>query len=203
VSRRRVGDGRALACLALTTVLVIAAAACTNSERDADSVAGGGAQPRVDSGASAAEPGSRGTTMPALVFDPATVKVGDTVGALRVARMDIAKAADDMGYVGNIRFEGEVTISGARMTHPDYPDVQEICMSIDSTSVQRLPRFPADQRRPWLCFDPRDDAARQLGAAGTRGELTVVIDDYQTVRHFTDAYDTARLVRVVDDRRER
>ena len=143
------------------------------------------------------------TNASALTFDPATVKVGDTLGELRVERVDIAKAAGDMGYVGDVRFDGEATISGDRMTHPDYPEVKEVCMSIDSVSARRLPRFPGDQRRTWLCFENRDEAARQLGAAGTRGGLTVVIDRYQTVRHFSDVYDTAKLVRVVEDRRER
>jgi hypothetical protein len=143
------------------------------------------------------------TNTGALTFDPATIKVGDTVGMLAVARVDITKAADDMGYVGNVRFAGEVTISGERMTHPDFPEIQEVCMRVDSTSVVQLPRFPGDTRRAWLCFENRGEAARQLGPAGTRGPLTVVIDRYQTVRHFSDAYDTATLIRVVEDRRER
>jgi hypothetical protein len=117
--------------------------------------------------------------------------------------VDIAKAADDMGYVGNVRFDGEVTIGGERMNHPDYPEIKEVCMAVDSASAVRLPRFPGDTRRRWLCFENRADAERQLGPAGTRGPLTVVIDRYQTVRHFSDAYDSATLVRVVDDRRER
>jgi hypothetical protein len=150
-----------------------------------------------------------GSTAPAattgaqsLGFDPATVKVGDTLGGLRVARVDVARGADDMGYVGDVRFDGAATISGERMTHPDYPEVKEICMSVDSASARRLPRFPADTRRVWLCFENRDEAARQLGPAGTRGAMTVVIDGYQTVRHFSDTYDTAILRRVVADRRE-
>lgn len=138
----------------------------------------------------------------ALVFDPATVKLGDTLGGLRVSRTDVTKAADDMGYVGNVRFEGEVTVSGERMNHPDFPDVKEICMTIDSASATRLPRFPGDGRRRWLCFENRDAAARQLGEAGTRGPLTVVIDHYQTVRHFSDAYDTATLVKVIEEKRD-
>jgi hypothetical protein len=138
-----------------------------------------------------------------LVLDPATIKIGDTLGGLRVAHVDISKAAEDMGYVGDVRFDGEVTISGDRMTHPDFPDVKEVCMTVDSASATRLPRFPGDGRRRWLCFENRDAAARQVGEAGTRGALTVVIDRYQTVRHFTDAYDTATFVRLVEDRRER
>jgi hypothetical protein len=139
----------------------------------------------------------------ALIFDPATVKVGDILGGLRVERVDIDRAVGDMGYVGDVRFDGEVTISGERMNHPDFPEVRAICMRVDSVSVRRLPRFPDDTRRTWLCFENRDEAARRLGEAGTRGPLTVVIDRYQTVRHFSDVYDTAMLVRVVEDRRER
>ena len=174
-------------------------AACTDAPARGDSTAadggiGGGAP---DAPATPSRRGSR------LLFDPATVKVGDTVGNLRVAHVDVALAAGDMGYVGDVRFDGELTIAGERMNHPDFPDVKEICMSVDSAHAELLPGFPADERRRWLCFENRDEAARQLGEAGTRGGLTVVIARYQTVRHFTDAYDTATLVRVVDDRRER
>ena len=107
-----------------------------------------------------------------------------------------------MWTVPAARVDGEITISGERMTHPDFPEVKAICMRIDSASVARLPRFPEDQRRSWLCFENQEAAARMVGEAGTRGLLTVVIDRYQTVRHFTDAYDTAVLVRLVEDRRE-
>jgi hypothetical protein len=155
-----------------------------------------------ESASAAVDSMRRANLAPGPVFDPATVKVGDTLAGLKVSRVDITKAAEDMGYVGNVRFEGEMTVSGERMTHPDYPEVKEVCMTIDSASAHRLPRFPDDQRRMWLCFEDREAAARQLGEAGTRGTLTVVIDRYQTVRHFSDAYDTASLVRVVEHRRE-
>ena len=182
----------------VVVMMMFTLAACGDPPARADSTV-------ADTGSRAAPdtPATRSGTGTRLVFDPATVKVGDTLGALRVARVDVSLAADDMGYVGNVRFDGQITIAGERMNHPDFPDVKEICMSVDSAHADRLPGFPADQRRRWLCFENRDDAARQLGDAGTRGGLTVVIDQYQTVRHFSDAYDTARLVRVVDDRRER
>jgi len=173
----------------------------SNDADDRDTAAATSPAPRESVAPSPTSTPARSDTL-ALTFDPATIKVGDTVGALRVARVDITKAADDMGYVGNVRFDGEVTISGERMTHPDFPDIQEVCMRVDSTSVVRLPRFPEDARRSWLCFENRPEPARRLGPAGTRGPLTVVIDRYQTVRHFSDAYDTATLVRVVEERRE-
>ena len=183
---------RTIAIAAVAAFTMLASLACTDTadRSPADSVAP----------ADSASPGARPPVT--LAFDPAAVKVGDTIGGLRVSKADISLAAGDMGYVGDVQFDGQVTISGERMTHPDYPDVKTICMRIDSASVARLPRFPEDQRRSWLCFENQEDAVRQLGAAGTRGTMTVVIDRYQTVRHFTDAYDTAVLVRVVEDKRE-
>jgi len=183
-------------------VALLAAIACTGT---GDGRADDSVTAAANRAPGAETPPATATNPPAatLTFDPATVKVGDTLGGLRVERVDIAKAASDMGYVGDVRFHGEVTIAGERMTHPDFPEVKEICMRVDSVSVRRLPRFPEDTRRSWLCFENRDQAARQLGEAGTRGPLTVVIDRYQTVRHFSDVYDTAVLVRVVEDRRER
>jgi hypothetical protein len=177
---------------AATALAMLASLACAdNADRSrTDSLA------PVDSAAPAMRPPVT------LSFDPAAVKVGDTVGGLRVSKADISKATGDMGYVGDVQFDGEITISGERMTHPDFPEVKAICMRMDSASVARLPRFPEDQRRSWLCFENQDAAARMVGAAGTRGLLTVVIDRYQTVRHFSDAYDTAVLVRLVEDKRE-
>ncbi len=198
------GRGRPLAMRGAAIMAGLAGLACAGSSDapNADSTAGN-ARAGGDSVVPSAAPNQTAADTLALTFDPVTVKVGDTLGTLRVARVDITKAAEDMGYVGNVRFDGEVTIGGERMTHPDFPEIREVCMRVDTTSVVRLPRFPDDKRRSWLCFENRPEAERQLGPAGTRGGLTVVIDRYQTVRHFSDAYDTATLVRVLDDRRER
>ena len=187
---------------AIAAALAAIACAGSNDAPNADSAASSSHAGR-DSVVPSPTPNQAAADTLALTFDPVTIKAGDTLGTLRVARVDITKAAEDMGYVGNVRFDGEVTIGGERMTHPDFPEIREVCMRVDTTSVVRLPRFPDDKRRSWLCFENRADAERQLGPAGTRGGLTVVIDRYQTVRHFSDAYDTATLVRVLDDRRER
>ena len=59
-----------------------------------------------------------------------------------------------------------------------------------------LPRFPLDERIPWFCFSNQEDVVELLdGRAVPRA--TIVIDEYRTTRSFTDAYDTARFVRLV------
>ena len=160
--------------------------------RPADSSAAAGAPPTASSATSDPTSG-----LPGIRFDPATIREGDRVGAFRVARVDITDAGGDYGRVGTVRFLGEVTISGAKRPHPDYPDITTVCMDVDSASAGRLPRWPRDSRtQSWLCFENQEEAIRLLGPAGTREPITVTIDTYQTPRQFSDVYNTARLVRV-------
>lgn len=136
---------------------------------------------------------------PGVLFDPRTIREGHTVGEFRVARVDVTDAGDDFGHVGTVRFLGETTISGELRPHHDYPEVTTLCMDLDSASAARMPRWRADSRtRSWLCFENQEQAARMLGPAGTTKPISVVIDVYQTPRQFSDVYNTARLVRVVE-----
>jgi hypothetical protein len=52
-------------------------------------------------------------------------------------------------------------------------------------------------RIKWFCFVNKDAAIRQLGALGTETRATIIVSDYTTNIAETDAYDTAKLVRVV------
>ena len=131
------------------------------------------------------------------IFDPARLQVGDRVLGLRVVAADIS-VAHDSTHVGDVRFAGRIRVRGRTMRHPDHPNVDLVCFDVDSSSVNALPRWPRDERRRvWLCFDNRDEAVRQLGPSRDERPVTIEIDDYQTVRHYTDAFDTARLVRVI------
>ena len=142
---------------------------------------------------------ARAAQMPGIRFDPATIKEGDVVGALRVGRVDITDAGGDIGRVGTVRFLGELTISGERRPHHDFPEVTTVCMDVDSASTAQLPRWSNDSRTvSWLCFENQEDAIRLLGpTTSNREPVTVAIDVYQTPRQFSDVYNTARLVRVV------
>ena len=187
---------------------LLAIVACGDPpERGADDRATAGAP---GSGVTATPPGESASTAPrphsdpvgptgGLVFDPAAIREGDTVGDFRVARVDVTDAGGDMGLVGTARFIGEMIISGHKRPHPDYPDVTTLCMDVDSASAARLPRWPGDARtQRWLCFENQEAAIRMLGPAGTREPIRILIDTFQTPRQFSDVYDTARLVRVVE-----
>ena len=131
------------------------------------------------------------------VFDPSTLRVGDRVLGLRVAATNIALALDTT-HVGEVRFSGRIQLRGTPVRHPDHPEVDLPCFEVDSSSVNVLPRWPRDERRRvWFCFDHEDEAARLLGPPRDGAQVTIEIDDYQTVRRYTDAFDTARLVRVL------
>lgn len=133
-------------------------------------------------------------------FDPAELRVGQQVLGLTVASVDVRPAPDlDFGYIGEVAFKGEVTVSGRYRAHPDYPQpgADYLCFFVDAESVVRLPRFRGDERYPWFCFTNREVALEELGPMEAEGAATVVIDDYRTVRRPTDAFDTATLLRVL------
>ena len=69
------------------------------------------------------------------------------------------------------------------------------CFFVDSTHYGRLPRATTDQRILWFCFENAAEAGRQLGGAQTRA--TIVVDNYRTSLAESDAWNSARLMRVL------
>ncbi|HEX6200270.1 MAG TPA: hypothetical protein VF150_08405, partial [Thermoanaerobaculia bacterium] len=104
---------------------------------------------------------------------------------------------------GAVRFGGEVQVSGSYGRHFDAPEVDALCLEVDAGSRERLPVFLPDDshatgRRSWFCFRDRERALALLGPPAPPREVTVVVNDYEATRRFTDAWDTAELVSVVD-----
>ena len=192
----------------VTLAVALVGVACGNPpDRGVDDRAtagspGTGITASPDSSSPAASPAVQRDSLapqPGILFDPATIREGDMVGAFRAARVDITDAGPDFGHVGTVRFIGEATISGELRPHHDYPEVTTLCMDVDSTSAARLPRWNNDSRtRWWLCFENQEEAIRRLGPAGTVKPITVLIDVFTTPRQFSDVYNTARLVSVVE-----
>jgi hypothetical protein len=131
-------------------------------------------------------------------FDPAGIQVGDTVAGLVVTFADVGISQVDSAYVGSVRFAGELVVSGTYRALYDDPEPSLICFHVDAESAERIPRMLHDERNVWFCFENEAEAERLLGPPGTPGTATVEISDYRTVRQFTDAYDTARLLRVIE-----
>jgi hypothetical protein len=132
-------------------------------------------------------------------FDAGALEPGDTLLGLAVASIEVEPAQHAAGHVGAVVWSGEVTVSGHYRAHPDYPQpgAELLCFFVDNETAHLLPRFRHDERYPWFCFTNHRDAVSLLGPPQTEGAATVTIDEYRTVREFTDAFDTARLVRLV------
>jgi hypothetical protein len=183
------GTARRLPQVVVIAILV-ASGGCGSGAKDAPGAGADSAGGADTSGWTANRDGDR-------VFDPATLRVGDRVLGLRVAAADIALALDTT-YVGEVRFAGRIRLRGTPVRHPDHPEVDLPCFDVDSSSVNVLPRWPRDERRRvWFCFVNAEEAVRLLGPPRDGRRVTLEIDDYQTVRRYTDAFDTARLIRVL------
>jgi hypothetical protein len=130
-------------------------------------------------------------------FDPNQVRPGATIGGLQVAAVDVKPATAETGASGSVRFSGQAELVGSYRAHFDYPEVKQPCFWVDVESWVKLPRAQGDQRIIWFCFENADQAIAQLGALGTQARATIVVDNYTTHLSQSDAWDTARLVRVV------
>jgi len=127
------------------------------------------------------------------------IRVGDTVGGMRVVRMEGVHLDEDRNNPdGIIGFSGEVTLSGTYVHHPPEDEFLGgmVCFDqLDEASLARLPRARGDDRYLWFCFRNVQWAREALAPAGV-GEATVVIDEYTIDLSDTETWNAARLVRV-------
>ena len=165
------------AAVLIGTLLV--AAACAGSDARGDS------EP---------PPGRPSGPAPPLIFDPANLRRGMEVGELRVDSSDVVWGEGVGEWVGTVRFAGEIRLRGTVVPHLADPAQRATCFEADSASGRRLPRWPGDERRPWFCFDDPDAAERMLGAPDSTRSRTITVDRFTTVRAFTDAVNSARLL---------
>jgi len=139
-------------------------------------------------------PGRPSGPPPPLIFDPANLRRGMDVGELRVDSTDVVWGEGVGEWVGTVRFAGEIRLRGTAVPHLVDPDQRITCFEADSASGRRLPRWPGDERRPWFCFEDPAAAARMLGAPDSTRLRTITVDRFTTVRAFTDAVNSARLL---------
>lgn len=129
-----------------------------------------------------------------LTFDPSAIGSGQQVGTLAVDTADVAWSEAMSTWTGTVRFRGEIPLRGRRISHFDFPEVASTCFEVDSASALTLPRWPDDERRPWFCFENDSTARRILGAVDSTKVVDIVVDRFTTVRAFTDAVNTARIL---------
>ena len=116
------------------------------------------------------------------------------MGAFRVDSVAAVWSEVVGEWTGSVTFVGSVWLSGSTIRHFDHPEVDAACFEADPVSARLLPRWPRDERRPWFCFENDSVARRLLRAPDTVGPAEVLIDRFTSVRAFTDAVNTARLV---------
>lgn len=132
-------------------------------------------------------------------FDPRTVEIGDTVAGLTVSARDLTVTpGSPTGVAGSITFKGEVELAGNYRAHGDDPALQEPCFWVDAPEAHKLPRVNGDARVIWFCFEnDREEIVRLLGPVGKDRPATIIIDNYTLNLVESDAWDEARLVRVL------
>jgi hypothetical protein len=143
------------------------------------------------------EPDDRNTLVSTHpVFDPAKIRVGDRVSGLEVVATNI-QAALSGGFTGSVRFRGEFKLSGRYVPNLDQEGHESVpCFFVDAASSPKLPRFPDDERISWFCFNNPARAKQVLGNR-ERSNVTIVINNYETVFVPSDGVNQATFVRVI------
>ena len=129
------------------------------------------------------------------VFDPARVRVGDSIAGMRVDSVAVNRTP--AGYwIGTVRFAGEARIGGTYEPHPDA-EVDALCFFASDEYRPRLPRFSTDERKPWFCFENQDRARALLHVPPDHGRAEILIEAFTYHFSHTDVVNQARLRRVL------
>jgi hypothetical protein len=177
--------------LGLWLGLLLACAAGTDAPRPPDAASETGAPP------------AGGRLAPTGEFDPARAGAGDSVGGLEIVAMDVRRVFDDSVWAGRVEFRGRLTVDGVYQRHFDYPEPAALCFHVLGDAVERVPHFVPDQwtstnRKTWFCFDNEGRVLELLGGGETPLAATIVVDGYRLIREFSDVFDMAKLVEVVE-----
>ncbi len=152
----------------------------------------------------AAAPGAAPPVSTENVFDAGTLEVGDTVVGLTVVSKDVERVFEDSVWVGDFEFAGDLVVQGVYQPHPDWPSVTVPCFHVnDPASAARVPRFELDDRttqtmKTWFCFTNPDVAVEMMGPPEQPRAMVIAVDRYHVTRHFSDVFDTAELMELID-----
>ena len=178
----------------LNLLFAVALTGCGTAQPDAersDTVMGSAAPARPDPDTAGARRARTG-----VLFDPTTVRKGDTVASLTVSEITFRRAMDST-ILGTARFAGRLVLTGKSLRHHDYPEVQSVCFEADSVSAEKMPRWLGDRRRAWFCFTNTGYAARNLAEPGLETPAEILVDSFTVNRGVSDEVNTALLVRVI------
>ena len=134
-------------------------------------------------------------------IDPANIPADSMLGGLRIEHVNVSRMqSEEYGnpWVGEVRLRGEIEVSGTWKPHFDHPEVDLTCFWVDDETASRIPRIVGDTRVAWFCFRNQPFTRAALGAPPDSGRARIIIDRYQTNRHFSDVYDEAELADVIE-----
>lgn len=129
------------------------------------------------------------------IINPQRIQSGDRISGLEVVATNIYWAKVMEQYFGEVRFRGEITISGTYQTpqtNQNFP-----CFKVDERSFNRLPRMAEDERL-CVCFSNPEEARRALSITNQPNK-TIAIADYNYVYRPSDYTNSAKFLRVVDE----
>ncbi len=107
-----------------------------------------------------------------IVFKSPTLKVGDKVGDLTVAKVETSRTSDQFTFTGQTTVTGDYQHIGADAYFSD-----SVCLTnLTPASKKKLPEFA----NHWLCFMPNKDITKAFGGEGAKGRATVTIKDYSS-----------------------
>lgn len=142
-------------------------------------------------------------TLSPRYFDAGALRPGHRFLNLQVAQVDVRRVFDDSVWAGRVAFDGQITVTGEYRRHFDWPEPAERCFFVTApSSIARVPEFAPDAwtgpgQQTWFCFINPELAAELLGDGERPVRATIVVDEYVSLREFSDVYDTARLMEVV------
>ncbi len=129
------------------------------------------------------------------LFDFASLKVGDRIGAMTVTEIKPFSKNEPIGpWNAVIQFKGQTEIRGTWGRREFGGDM--VRMDPDSASQKNLPFMKGDTRTPWFFFDNEEKARAEFGPLGGEGFATVLIDEYTYVSADADVWNGALLIAV-------
>lgn len=135
------------------------------------------------------------------VFKFEDIKVGDSVGTMKVVAIDKIVSEMPLGpYNASIKLSGQVTLTGNFHYVSDTAfgiDAGLWFNELDASSLALLPRASHDPKSGFY-FSNYNYAKTLFGPVGSSGPATIVIDEYTINLIESEVPNMAKLVRVVN-----
>lgn len=136
-------------------------------------------------------------------IDLGTARVGDLVGGMIVRSINIRYEDDQHRKYGIVKFDGEVTVTGRYKVQPhvEGPAPSDtVCFDhFDRATHAVLPKVRGILHLGYFCLSIESiPLAKKHFPWPSEGTATIVIDQYSIPYIEAEAWQTARLVRVID-----